>query len=195
MRNIAFSFIFLLPAAVFSQKSASSFAPFAVDTAVLPEVQRYSFEVLGQMDVNMYQNDTLLFTTFDSTNKQQILVFPTWVNDTLEVLGNAGMFQGYGFLLCFSQKECQIFNRISVEMAPIFKLQAQDTTYRAGLQIPCTSARLTLSAQPRYEAGEQIFGIVELSGVDFFEKKRRGEGDNRYRMDLKAYFQFAIPAR
>ena len=185
--------LILLPGVISAQTGERGFEPFSVDTAF--QVKAHPSGMPGQLELRMFQNDSLVFTNFDSTRKFPVLLYADWHEDTLDVLGNVGMFSGFGFAIRLVADKGLVFNQISTDDPAIFKLQLQDSTYRSGLYIPCHSSKLTLTTLPTYAAGELISGFVELSGKDFFEKNKSDAEDDRYRMEIRSTFQFLVPAR
>lgn len=186
--------LLLLPVLAVAQSPTVKFTPFSVDTAFLFQAHPTT-GMPGQLELRMFENDSLVFCNFDSTKKFPVLLYPEWQKDTLNVLGNVGLFSGFGFGLRLVADQGQVFNVISNDDMEMYKLYEQDSTYRAGLYIPCPYSKLTLKNVPAYTTGEEISGFVELSGMDFFEKSDLGTGNDRYRMEIRSSFQFLVPAR
>lgn len=196
MRLLRFCCLFFFwPALAVAQFPEGEFTPFQVDSAVAAEVEsRQYLEVTGTISIAIFREDTLVFSNFDSLRKAQMMVIASWMGDSLVIFGYIGIFSGPGFVLMLSDKSARIFNFIATDGPEIYRMHPE-AEYRAGLFIPCATARVRLATRPRYEPGEIISGIVELTGDDFYEKDPSGGRDHRYRMTLKAWFQEEVPVK
>ena len=141
---------------------------------------------LGQMEIKMFENDSLIFDIYGKDRKIEFFTMTTIKNDTIHIIGFAGMFVGFGFYLDFFKDSCTI-THLAKSDAEIYKMNKSDTTLTFGLSVPCPHKTLTLVNKPTFKEGEIIEGIIELTSQDYWEVSNGHE--RKYRMQLKAYFK------
>jgi len=141
---------------------------------------------MGHMEVKMFENDSLIFDSYGKDKKLEFFTMTTIKNDTIHIIGFAGMFAGFGFYLDLFKDSCTI-THLAKSDAEIYKLNKSDTTLTFGLSVPCPYKTLTLVNKPTFKEGEIIEGIIELTSQDFWEVANGHE--KKYRMQLKAFFK------
>ena len=141
---------------------------------------------MGQMEVKLFENDSLIFDTYGKDKKLEFFTMTTIKNDTIHIIGFAGMFAGFGFYLDLFKDSCTI-THLAKSDAEFYKLNKSDTALTFGLSVPCPYKNLTLVNKPTFKEGEIIEGIIELTSSDYWEVANGHE--KKYRMQLKACFK------
>ena len=141
---------------------------------------------IGHMEVKMFENDSLIFDTYGKEKKLEFITMTTIKNDTIHIIGFAGMFAGFGFYLDLFNDSCTI-THLAKSDTEIYKLNKSDTTLSIGLSVPCLQKSLLLVSKPIFKEGEVIEGIIELTSQDYWELTNGQE--RKYHMQLKAFFK------
>lgn len=141
---------------------------------------------IGHMEIRMFMDDSLFLDTYGKEKKIDFFTMTTFRKDTIEIIGFAGMFIGFGFYLDLFKDSCAITHLAKSDM-PSYKLNRSDTTLSFSLSVPCPEKSLTLVRKPSFKEGEVIEGMIELTSRDYWSA---GNGrEIKFRMQLKAYFK------
>jgi hypothetical protein len=140
---------------------------------------------MGKMEIKMFEYDSLIIDTYDKDKKIEFFTMTSLVNDTVHIVGFAGMFTGFGFYLDIYKDDYKI-TYLAKSDAEIYKYSKADTTLTFGLSVPCSETSLTLISKPTFKLDDIIAGIVELKSLDFWEVSNWRE--EKYRIELRAYF-------
>lgn len=140
---------------------------------------------IGSMDFKLYENDKLIWDTYDNDKGIECMTMKALVGDTAVVTGFMGMFTGFGFQLTLFKDTC-IVHHIVTSDAEIYKLNKTDSLTTA-LSVPCKTYKLTLVNKPTFEKEEVIQGIIELTSEEYYEVTNGKE--RKYRIELVGYFK------
>ncbi len=135
-----------------------------------------------------FTNDSLEYSTYDSTVSQTFRSYYEWKEDTLVITGGYGWLTGLlgGFEIRVHNYEVQVFNKLCSANTPAYKLEAAEPE-KFILNIPTTDAQVVLSELPKNYSKTVLYGYVTFKGTNFYRQK--DSLSEKHRMNMKAYFR------
>lgn len=156
----------------------------------------------GAMDVIFFDDGKEVLNTFEMDKKAPFLAFAEIKDDTLEIIGFAGFMVGFGFKSKITEDSHKSVAYIKADEYPIYKLNKNDSTIYLRLDLPYIESKLTLTQIPKFEKGEIIKGVIELTSYDYYsvdvneyyfgQKPYKGKKEKKEKIILKAYFVVRI---
>lgn len=191
---IAIVILLLISASLYSQINDSPIVKYLVDKSIKDSIdvntETHNNVTMGKMECIMIANDDTLFDSHKKGKKISFFVMPFLSHDSIQLLGFAGMFAGFGFNALIKGDSCQIYHYVKTDDSEIYKLNKTDTTYSIGLNVPSIKSKLILTNKLEYKEGESIEGFVELESREYYEKANGIE--KKYRIYIRAYFKGII---
>lgn len=107
-------------------------------------------------------------------------------NDTIYIVSAlAARDASFGYKIILTKRKC-IIDYFSVADENIFKIKKSDQPVQH-ISFECPINKLTLSQKPKFEIGEPLEGIVELTTNDFWTVSN--EIDTKIKQQLTGYFK------
>lgn len=89
---------------------------------------------LGQMEVKMFENDSLIIDTYGKDKKVEFFTMTTMQNDTIHITGFAGMFIGFGFYLDLFKDKYTLTHLVKSD-GEFYKLSKSDPAHAQQIHI------------------------------------------------------------
>jgi len=141
----------------------------------------------NSVEWDLYENDSLLFST---NHKPKTIISKSlylWKGDTLFIDGGVGLAVGVGFSIQIVQGQAKIYHMLSSDDAPDYAYEPTSTVLFR-INVPCHKQRAIVSEVPIKGSGKIIYGYVEFESEEFYEIK--GSGPRvKARSNMKMYFK------
>jgi hypothetical protein len=185
--------IFLQPFLINAQREAVIPIVYTINPEVKAKAEKSLKKdgeiLMGQMDIKIFENDSIILNTFDSTRKIPFFIRANIYGNVISINGFAGLFSGFGFVLNIKGDSCQVLFNITTDDPEIYRLDSTDE-YKAGLIVPASSSKVLLSEKPDTKilsASHPLAGYIELESWHYFEKSKKS--DKKYKVIIKSYFK------
>ena len=201
MKSIFFlALIILISSCTHSQTDKSYKIDPSIESDIESNQRNQNGMNMGSMDVIFYENGEEKINTFKMDQKVPFITMAELNNDTINIKGFAGFFVGFGFNSIITKSNSQDFLFVKTDDYSIYKLNKSDTKLYQGLNVPCKSAKLTLTDIPNFKLGDTIKGIIEITSENYFKvdvneyyfkeknEKYKGKNEVEEKGILKAYF-------
>ena len=161
----------------------------SIDGSVKGEVEKnlttYDKVIMGGMKCKMFENDSLIADTYKRDKSSECILFASIDNDTINIRGQIGMFDGFGYSITLVKDTCFVLYYIKSD-TPTYKVNKSDSL-TFGVSVPCESYKLVLTNTPTFKKGDVIEGIIELTSEDYYETSN--EQERKYKIHLTGYFK------
>lgn len=152
-------------------------------------MQVYANAVLAES----FENDKLVFSSFDPKFKQLFKSFYLWKDGTLSIDGAFGLFGGIGFVINIKDNKATVFHMLSSDDFPTYSYKEQDSLIDR-LEVPCTETKIILSEIPDSTKKQIIYGYVEFKSGDYYSVSGAfGENEKpkkkKNRANMRIYFK------
>ena len=185
--------LFLLLPSFKSGENQNHLPKYKIDRSIKKEVRKNTESIngvpVGNVEMRMFEDDSLIFDNFGEIEKGQLMFMPAWNQDVVEIIGFAGFAVALGFYLDLYKDNYELTYLTKCD-SEIYKYNQQDNTLLFKLSVPCSYTSCTLTSKPVFTEGNTISGIVELKSNDFWQVANGRE--NKYRVELKAYFSLPL---
>jgi hypothetical protein len=148
---------------------------------------------INSIFVESYENDSLILSSTDFTNRQVFKSFYFWNGDTLSLDGAVGIFGGIGFGIDIYKGDATLYHMLSSDDYPTYAYNEKDSlVFR--LQVPCTDTKIVLSEIPDSSKSQVIYGYVEFKSANYFVENGEQDGHEilprqKLRNNMKIYFK------
>lgn len=148
----------------------------------------------NKIDVELYEDDVLKYSSADSSTYTVFKSFYYWKNDSLCIDGAYGLFGGTGFSICIVKDHAQLFHLLASDEDPSYAATAEGPLeYR--LEVPCKQTKIILSHLPTKKYSPVIYGYVEFQSENYFQWSG-SVGDKelprkKEKANMKIYFKSA----
>jgi len=131
-------------------------------------------------------NDSINLENFGLGKNLDAITDAYLSNDTIYIISAlAARDATFGYKIILTGQTC-IVNYFSVADENIFKIRKNDKPVRH-ISFECSINKLTLSQKPKFEIGESIQGVLELTTNDYWSTSNKV--DTKIKQQLMGYFK------
>lgn len=173
---------------VFVNVASAQLITYSIDSSLNPTFRssdNFIPSSLCKMDVRLFENDREIMNTFDTSQKIEFINIIQSKKDTIEIIGLAGMFTGFGFFLDIFKNNCELTAMAKSDI-PLYKLNKEDSIKQYSLSIPCAYTKVEFSKKPTFAENDIFGGRVRLVSKHFWSE-HNGKLV-KYKIELDAYF-------
>ena len=143
-------------------------------------------KIMTLTDIRLYKDDKLVEDTYTSGESiKEGVVMISLTGDIIYMYGFLGTYGSFGYNIVLFKDSCAVGYFAKSDSAK-YKLKREDSL-ELGILVHCKTSNLTLPKKPKFQAGEFVEGIIELTSEDYYEVVNGKE--SRCRMQLKSYFR------
>jgi hypothetical protein len=143
--------------------------------------------------MELYENDSLIFSTKDNPKNIIFKSFYFWRGDTLFIDGGIGLFGGGGFSIQIINDKATVYHMLSSDEFPTYAYEEKSKLIDR-LEVPCRDLKATLSEVPKQGKNKVIYGYVEFKSDNYFTSQGTVDGKEfrprkKSRTNMKMYFK------
>ncbi|MFN4947750.1 MAG: hypothetical protein ACK5FG_13665, partial [Chryseotalea sp.] len=107
--------------------------------------------------MELYENDSLIFSTKDNPKNIIFKSFYFWRGDTLFIDGGIGLFGGGGFSIQILNDKATVYHMLSSDEFPTYAYE-EKSKLKDRLEVPCRDLKIILSEIPKWGMTKIISG-------------------------------------
>lgn len=205
-KNSILLFLFCLTLSACGQiKNSDTLNGFTIDPKIKNEAEKNIAKLeLGEaksdiliynniMQVDLFEDDKLKFSTKGEERKQVFKSFYYWQGDTLGIDGAFGFFGSTGFSIKLFKGKASLFHMLSSDEFPTYAYKEKDSLIFR-LEVPCKETKIILSEIPDSTKKQIIYGYAEFKSDEYFASSGSAEDKEilprkKLRVNMKVYFK------
>ncbi len=189
-KKIIFNFVLinclLINLTSFGQTSLPYNVDSTIDKTIDENIKSTMTQMLNAIKSVETTNDSIILQNFGLGKNLDAITDAYLSNDTIYITSAlAARDATFGYKIVLTRQKC-IVNYFSVADEDIFKIKKSDKPARQ-IFFECPINKLTLSQKPKFEIGEPLEGILELTTNDFWSVSN--EIDTKIKQQLTGYFK------
>jgi hypothetical protein len=143
--------------------------------------------------LELYENDSLIFSTHGTPKTIMFKSFYLWKGDTLFIDGGIGLFGSSGFSIKIINDKATVYHMLSSDEYPAYAY-GDNTKLMDRLEVPCYDVKAILSEIPEKGKSNVIYGYVEFKSDNYYSSQETVNGKEpgerkKSKSNMKMYFK------